>query len=196
MDQAQELSQETIREFVGAAHGDLAQVKALHQQDPGLLNARYLEWNETALEAAAHMGRWGIAEYLLSQGAPLTICAASMLGMTGRVAEFLQTDPGLAHATGAHGIPVLFHAALSGDTEIAELLVAHGGGEGLDQALHGATAYGHKELAEWLLDRGANVNVLDWQNKTPLRVAVEMGSTDLAALLRQRGGMEWPAPYG
>lgn len=190
MDPGQELSQETIREFVGAAHGDLAQVKALHQQDPGLLNARYLEWNETALEAASHMGRRGIAEYLLSEGAPLTICAASMLGMTGRVAEFLQTDPGLAHATGAHGIPVLFHAALSGDTKIAELLVAHGGGEGLDNALHGATTNGHVKMIEWLLARGANVNTLDWQSKTPVRVAVEIGYEDIVRILREHGGTE------
>src|ERR1044072_711790 len=89
MAMTKEPAQEQVREFVLSAHGNLPQLKELLQANPDLLNARYMEFNETALEAASHMGRREIAEYLLRAGAPLTICAASMRGVAGQVEEFL-----------------------------------------------------------------------------------------------------------
>src|SRR5712691_1334986 len=65
-------------------------VKELHEKHPALLNAKWEKFDESALEAASHMGQREIAEYLLSKGAPLVICTSSMLGMTERVASFLQ----------------------------------------------------------------------------------------------------------
>ncbi len=126
-----EPSQEDVEAFVLAAHGDLDTVKRLHARNPALLNARWRKFDESALEAASHMGRREIAAYLLAAGAPSTICAAAMLGQTERVAALLDEDPALARATGAHRIPVLFHAALGGRTEVAELLVAMEGVRGL-----------------------------------------------------------------
>jgi ankyrin repeat protein len=188
---AQELSQELVGKFVGVAHGDLDTVKRLYEQEPALLNARYETWNETALEAASHMGNRPIAEYLLEQGAPLVICTAAMLGRTEDVARFLQEDPDLSTARGAHGITVLYHAAMSGETEIADLLVAHGGGEGASHALHGAVAFGRTDMVRWLLERGVdNVNMLDFMGKTPLAVALEKGHNEIAEMLRQYGGLE------
>jgi uncharacterized protein len=190
MTSTHELTQEEIRNFVIPAHGDLATVKRMLAENPGLLNARYEEWNETGLGAASHVGNRQIAEYLLSQGAPLTICTAAMLGMTQSVAEFLKADPGQARAAGAHGIPVLTHAAISGKTEIADLLVANGGGEGADDGLVNASQFGHLQMAEWLLARGANPNARNFEGKTALRVALDRGHTELAGLLRRHGGQE------
>ena len=153
--------QKAIDEFVIAGHGDLEKVKALLERHPVLVQTR-ARWDETALEAAAHTAQREIAEFLLSQGASLDICTAAMLGMKDRVAAFLQADPALAHATGAHGIPVLFYPAISGQREVAELLVA----------------------------RGANPNARDHRGKTPLQLAVEAGRTEMADLLRQRGGAD------
>ena len=191
MDAPLGLTQEAVQEFVNAAHGDLPKLQALLGASPGLLNARYEEWNETALEAASHMGARQIAEYLLSQGAPLTICTAAMLGQAGRAAEFLAADPAQAQAKGAHGIPVLFHAAISGDTNIAEMLVAQGS-TGLDAALQGAVGFGLYDMTQWLLERGADANVPNWEGKTALRVALESGDERLAELLREHGGEEDP----
>lgn len=96
-------TQEQIREFVLPAHGDLASVKRLLAENPLLLNAKYEEWNETALGAASHVGNREIALYLLEQGAPLVMCTAAMLGMTDKVAGFLENDNAEANARGAHG---------------------------------------------------------------------------------------------
>ena len=112
-----------------------------------------------------------------------------MLGMIEQVAGFVRDDPSLASARGAHGIPLLAHVAMSGRTDIADLLVAHGGGEGVDRALHGAVAFGHTTMTEWLLARGADVDVRNYEGKTPLRVAVDRGHDEVADLLRRRGAV-------
>src|SRR5438045_7236872 len=98
MSTTQEISADLVQEFVLSAHGNLARVKELYEQEPGLLNIPWAKFDETALAAASHTGRRAIAEYLLNAGAPMTVCAATMLGMTDKVAEYLEADPSLANA--------------------------------------------------------------------------------------------------
>ena len=194
MDLETKASPALLAEFVIAAHGDLDRVQILLGQNPDLLNVPWPRFDETALMAAAHMGRRDIAEYLLAAGAPLTVCCAAMLGEEAEVAAFLAADPALANAQGAHGIPIMFHAAMSGNVRLTDLLLAHGGGDGIDDALHGAIMYGHTEMVAWLLDHGVqNVDALDFQGKTPLRAAMERDYSTIADLLRQRGGTEGAA---
>ncbi|MEM7128040.1 MAG: GNAT family N-acetyltransferase [Chloroflexota bacterium] len=176
-------TQDQIKEFVLAAHADLGKVQSLLETEPSLLNERYIEFNETALEAASHMGHRPIAEHLLAKGAPLTICAAAMLGHIDDVAEFLDRGPNLVHAQGAHGIPLIYHAALSGNTDITALLLALGGGEGIEDTLHAAVKFGHIEMTRWLLNHGAKANVKDFQGRTPIQVANEKGLSEIAELI-------------
>ncbi len=188
-----EPTQEVIDEFVGVSHGDFARVKELLGQYPGLVDAK-ARWGETPLGAAAQTGQREIAEFLLSRGAALDICTAAMLGKTEQVAGMLQADPGQAHATGAHEIPVMYYPALYGHIAIAELLLAQGAdinaGAGKETALHGAASFGQVAMAEWLLEHGAQVNLLDFNGKTPLRLAVESNHKDVGYLLWQHGGIE------
>ncbi|MFZ4656883.1 MAG: ankyrin repeat domain-containing protein [Caldilineaceae bacterium] len=176
-------TQEQVKEFVIAAHSNLEKVKTFLVAEPALLNERFADFNETALEAAAHMGNRPIAEYLLEQGAPLTICAAAMLGRYDAVVHFLDDEPTQVTAEGAHGIPLFFHAALSGDTAITALLLARGGGAGLTTSLHAAVQFGHLAMTEWLLAHGAALDIKNFQGQTPLEVAVARGYPEVAALL-------------
>ncbi len=191
MSASQGPTQQVIDEFVIAAHGDFAKVKALSAQFPILIHAT-ARWGETALGAAAHTGQREIAEFFLAHGVGVEICTAAMLGRTDRVAAFLKADPGLAHATGAHGIPVLYHAAIGNHTDVAELLVAHGApvnaGEGGNTPLHGAARFGHTRMINWLIAHGASVNVLDHEKKTPFRLATDNRHSEAAELLAQHGG--------
>ena len=168
------LSQDVIDEFVGVAHGDFVRVRALLAEHPALINAR-ASWNETAIEAAAQVGRRDIAEFLLVHGAPLDICTAAMLGMADRVNTFMQTDPALINAQGAHGIPLLYFPVIGGHPALAETLLEHGAninaGEGGNPPIHGAVMFRQIDMLKWLLDHGANVNALNYESKTPLAVA-------------------------
>lgn len=187
MSDTRELTQEQIREFVIPCHSDLSKVKEMLAANPALLNAEFKEWKESGLLAASHVGNRAIAEYLLEQGAPMHICTAAMLGLRDRVAEYLESDASLANARGAHDITIIFHTAMSGDVSIAEMLVAHGGGEGMSHALHGAVMYGHVAMSRWLLEHGADTSMKDWQGKTPLQAATENGYDQVAQVLREFG---------
>lgn len=183
--------QELVEPFVIAAHYSLPKVREMYEQHPELLNEKWAKFDESALAAASHTGQRAIAEFLLEQGAPLVICTAAMLGRTDDVAAFLREDASLANARGAHGIPILFHAAMSGNTHVTELLLAHGGGEGINDALHGAVMYNRVAMAQWLLAHGVtDVNVLNYEEKTPLKVALEQGFNEMADVLRAHGGVE------
>jgi ankyrin repeat protein len=108
-----------------------------------------------------------------------------MLGLKEDVERFLQEDEGNFHATGAHGIPLLTHAALSGNVELVQMLVEHGAREGISSALINAVSSGHVEVARWLLENGEpDVSSKNFQGKTALEIAVERDDEKIAGLLR------------
>jgi hypothetical protein len=112
------LSSELVRDLVAKAHGDLDGVMELLDSEPTLLNASW-DWGggdwETALGAAAHMGRRDVALLLLDRGARMDVFAAAMLGETEIVQAMLDADPTLREARGPHGIPLLAHAEAGGE---------------------------------------------------------------------------------
>lgn len=191
---APELTADMIKEFVISAHFNLDKVKSMLAENPALLTVRH-QWGENDFEdglgAASHVGNRTIAEFFLAQGVPLTICAAAMLGRRDAVKAFLDKDASLANARGAHGITLMFHAAMSGDTTLADLLKSHGCHEGYSHALHGAINYGHTSMVAWLLQNGATqLDFKDYQGKTPLQNATGKNLTEIADLLRQHGAAQ------
>jgi hypothetical protein len=134
------------------------------------------------------MGRRDIAELLLGSGAPLTVHAAAMLGMHGTVEAYLQRDPSLAARPGAHGISMLFHAALSGEPEMVEQVAHAAAPDDFGHALHAAVMARSLPVALWLVNRGPALNVPDFQQRTPLQRADERGLIEIAELLRRAGG--------
>jgi hypothetical protein len=116
-----------VESFVSKAHGDFDGVRTLLGEEPALVNATW-DWGggdwETALGAAAHMGRRDIALFLLEQGARIDLFAAAMLGETEIVRAVLAAYPGERDALGPHGIPLIEHARAGGEDarELLELL--------------------------------------------------------------------------
>jgi hypothetical protein len=127
MENKQAIQPELVRDFVGNAHGDLERVKELLKQEPGLVNAAW-DWGggdwETAIGAAAHMGRRDIALFLIENGARIDLFAAAMLGKIDIVRALLADNPDLVNAKGAHGIPLVVHAQQGGEetAQVLELL--------------------------------------------------------------------------
>lgn len=188
---ATDLPAEQVREFVIAGHFNLPRVQEMLAVEPRLLNAAN-EWGpgdtETAVQGAAHTGQRAIAEFLLAQGAPLEICTAAMLGQRAAIAEMLAADPGAIHHRGAHGIPLLSHAAFSGDAALVTELYERGARDGDSLALANAVNAGHRAVAAWLLENAdPDLAWKNWQGKTALDVALEQGNAAIADLLRAYG---------
>ena len=125
------LDPRTVERFVANAHGDLDVVKTMLAEEPALANATW-DWGggdwETALGAAAHMGRRDIALFLLERGARIDVFAAAMLGEVEVVRAVLEAYPAARDVPGPHGIPLVEHARAGGEEarDVLELLEGSG----------------------------------------------------------------------
>src|SRR5512135_2349338 len=99
-------SQETIDQFVGNAHGNLAVVKEILEKYPSIISSN-ASWTETAVQAATQTGQVDIVNYLVDHGAEYDICTAAMLGNLDCLEDFLAEDSKNIQARGAHGLPLL-----------------------------------------------------------------------------------------
>jgi len=188
-----------VAEFVSAAHRDFEKVKAMVAQDPKLVlasvdtgNIGMGDW-ESGLNGAAHTGHRDIALFLLSQGARIDAFCAAMLGYRDVVLALLKADPHTAITKGPHNLNLLYHAAIGGDVAIAEAIkpLLPADAPDFNQSLSAAARDGRLEMIRWLLANGVtNVNAHDGFRKTPLKIAMDKGFDDVAAVLRDNGGRE------
>lgn len=143
-------------------------------------------------------GARAVAEYLLTQGAPLALPTATMLGQRAEVARQLADDPHRLQMAGAHGIPLLPHAAFSGDVALVADLFARGAPAGVALALGNATATGHLAVVQWLLlNARPDLTWRDWQGQTLVEIAA--APPKLGQGRKGRGGRglkraPWPTP--
>jgi ankyrin repeat protein len=115
-----------VQQLVEAAtSGDLARVRGLLAADPSLANARDASGTSVLLLALYH-GRRDVAQVLLEHGPRLDVFEAAAAGRLERVRELLDADPGLLDAYAPDGFYPLGLACFFGHPEVAELLLARG----------------------------------------------------------------------
>ena len=142
------------------------------------------------LHAAVGEGQWDAAETLLRLGAKLGLKAAAGLGRIERLKEMLADSPEseeLARAAnaairGGHGacVELLLEGGLRVDTRVPEHPYA-------PTLLHQAAWFGHRGLAELLIEHGADLMATDAQyNGTPADWAHHGGHEELSEWLRAR----------
>jgi ankyrin repeat protein len=187
------LTNEQIRDFVIAGHGNLPRVREMLMENPALLNASY-QWaeddSETAIQAAAQSGSAGVAEYLLARGAPMDICTAAMLGRKEAVERMLDKDPSLINARGAHGISLMAHAAWGNNVELAKMLFERGARTGMSHALGNAVMKGDVRMARWIIENGnPDFKWRNYEGKSLLNIASEAPNSDMITLLREHGAV-------
>lgn len=156
--------------------GDNENSNALHVAAIGgntavidLLVAKGIDVNEDPLMNAAGMGRRDVVRILLDKGADPKYCINGFF--TALVASFWHPD-----------------------VEVVRMLLAAGADATLVTpeagcVLHRA-AMGHNlpvEIARMLVDAGADVNVKNGEGVTPLLVACDKGSTDIAKFFVSKG---------
>ena len=179
------MNADAVKNFVIAGHGNFETVKSMLEANPALLNTAH-EWqpddDETALQAASHVGDREIAIYLLERGAPLTISTAAMLGDVVTLEELLTRDPTLIASSGAHGIPLLVHAVMSDNAALVSDLISRGATSGASMALNIAVDIGNLEVVRVLLT--LTQPDLHWKNmkgKSALELAA--GNPELLSFL-------------
>ena len=189
------LPQEFINEFTRLAHSDGERVKHLLKIAPGLIGAR-ATWDESGIEAAAHMGLATLARHLADHGAPVSVCTATLLGLRDRVEALIKSDADCVRERGAHDIALLAYTAFAEQRpEIGDLLLRSGASVQARAfgvtTLHLAASKGYVELADVLLTHGADVNApasSRGQEVTPLAAAVKAKKEKMAEFLKSRGG--------
>ena len=86
----------------------------------------------------------------------------------------------------------LFFAADTGQLKMVRMLLEHGanvdnrGGDLEQDALMAASIQGHYEIAQLLLENGAEFHIPDKQGMTALMFASQLGHTDIANLFLAR----------
>ena len=108
---------ELVQEMVLVSHTNLNRVKELVGRQPALAKVSF-DWGfgdwETPIDAASHMGNREIAEFLIGNGARLTIFTAAMLGQLDVVKAAIAASPGVQRVKGPHSITLLRHAVAGG----------------------------------------------------------------------------------
>lgn len=182
-----------VREFVMAAHRDLAMVKELYAEHPELLDEP-VEWGpgqtETPLQAAAHTGQRGIADFLLDKGAKPNMVVYAMLGDEEQFNAMLAQDPNNINEIGAHNFSLMFHAAFGGNLAIIETINNQVDGANLGQALLASIMANRVEAVKWYIAHDADLTSTDFQGRTALEMAVEAEDDTLIDLLKEAIGDE------
>lgn len=123
----------------------------------------------TPLADAVAFAQWKAARRLVERGAKTTLWQAAALGLLDRVE---------GHFAGALLEPTSPRGPQADDAPPDEVTHAFW------CACHG----GQQVTAEYLLNRGADINWVGYDNLTPLGAARRAGATELVSWLMQRGG--------
>ena len=190
-----DVSRDRQSAVTGNSHVRLEVVRGLLEEDPRLVFSISTD-EELAIEACAHTGVRPIIRLHLDHGAPYSLPTAVSNGDIAHARFLLDDDPLRVHERGADDFAVLWYAAMGGDeVELAELLIDRG--TPVDQesigttALHWCARRGRRELARFLIERGADPNAVGYRwdraGQTPLQVALADGRDEGAAVLRYAG---------
>jgi ankyrin repeat protein len=146
--------------FQAVRAGNAAVVARMLDTEPGLANAKNTQGQSPVL-MAAYGGKSEIRDLLLSRGVDLELHEAAATGQLQRVKQFVEKEPALAKCYSPDGFPVFALAAV----------------------------FGHKEVAEYLLERGAEVNAAatNGTGYNALTGAVASGHTLIVSWLLANG---------
>jgi ankyrin repeat protein len=179
--------------FASIKAGHTAEVTRLLDADPALVNAR-AEDGLSAVLTAAYYQEPDIARLLVQRGAELNVFEACAAGELPRVKALIDQQPDLINAYAPDGFQPLGLAAFFGHQAIVEFLLSYGAEvnspsrNGLRvMPLHSAVANKQTEIAELLIDHGADVNAVQADAFTPLHAAAQNGMLDVTRWLIARG---------
>ena len=184
------------REFVDAiAEPNTEWARALAREKSALMAGRDKKGLLPAMHAL-YAGDLGLAQSLLPADSALTVGEAAAFGRIDRLRALLDGDPKLARSWSPDGFTPLHLALFSGEEAALRLLIErradveapsrHRTIRGV-RPLHTAAFVRERDLAEILLDAGAQVDGRGEGGITALHSAAQHGDEDFARLLLERG---------
>lgn len=187
------------QDMVEAVKGrNVDRVKALLAEDETLANATN-EQGETAVLMAAYYHAHEIRDLLITKRPTLNFYEACSVGDTTRALQLLDENPTLLNQHNADGYTPLGLASFFGHPETVNCLLHEGAdvnqlsrdGQMNNTALHAAIAGDYKEIAQSLIQLGADVNARAHGKLragfTPLHVAVRRNNQSICAMLLYHG---------
>ena len=169
--------------------GDVAELERLLGDDPSLAH-RGVHNKLRPLQLAVYARQPGAVEILLRYGAKLDLCMAATLGRDDVIRQLISDDPACVHRRASDGWSALHLAAAFAGPATVRLLIE--GGASVREAsnnpkyqpLHWARRV---DVAELLVDHGAEVNARSLNGSTPLHLVAASGSEELARFLLDHG---------
>lgn len=151
-------TQIVINHFAEVCHFNFAEAKRIYNQHPDVIHG-IASWNELGVEACAHMERPTWTRYFLDQGAPMSLSTALAVNDVKSARRLLEEDKNRIHERGPHDFALMWYPQIAG---------------------------GHVELAELLLEFGADIDE-EKLGTTCLHKAALNGQKDLVAFLIEKG---------
>ncbi len=157
-------------------------------------HSRFSSHTETPLHWAASSDDVAVLDALLDAGADIEATGAVLGGGSPLADACGFGNWAAARRLVERGARTrLSDAAALGLLDRVEAVFAEGSGpdpEVITQAFWSACHGGQRDTAEYLLDKGAEINWIGWDEKTPLDVVDQTVAPDLATWLRARGAKQ------
>ncbi len=173
--------------------GDNGKLAGLLAKDATLASARD-EKGVSAIMTALYQRRTDSLKQLLTAKPALDIFEATALGRVERVAELLESDPGLAQNWSSDGFTALHFACFFGQDATGMLLLDHGADASAVarnpmkvMPLHSAASARNAAMGKALLEHGAPVNARQAMGWAPIHAAAQNGDKAMVELLLKYG---------
>lgn len=140
-------------------------------------------------------------------GIELDFFSAVAIQNTDAVIRMLAKDPSLCEARRVDGYPAIHFAVSRGDLEMVERLLDAGcnielrnhsrnSGHFAARMIHVAAFWNQPEIGKFLIESGAEVNVITKGRNTPLHLAAASSSLPMVELLLANGADAWAEDIG
>ena len=173
--------------------GDLAALDAILKDDPALVK-KTTSYHVSPLMLSCYYKKPEVTEFLLNRLDELNLFEAVAAGKYEVVSKLVRKYPEAVNYYAEDGFTPLGLACYFGQYEIAKHLVIQDADINMASIngfnifpIHSAAAGDHTNIAELLIECGANVNVKQASGVTPLHSAAQNGNVDILILLLESG---------
>ena len=173
--------------------GDATRVAALLDADPAAAKARTPE-GVSYVSMAMYQRQREIARMIAARKGELDLHEACAVGDRQRVAEIVDADAGAGNSVSPDGFPPIALAAFFGHADVVALLASKGVDVNAQAqnpmkvaAIHAAVAARDARSVEILLQHGADPNLRQQNDYTPLMAAEQNGDHEIISKLKEHG---------